>query len=50
MPVVRKLLEHAEQTKQRFLVGTPWKEAGLDDVQVELFESQFSTPLFDGMR
>ena len=39
-----------EQTKQRFLVGTPWKEAGLDDVQVELFESQFSTPLFDGMR
>ena len=39
-----------EQTNQRFLVGTPWKEAGLDDVQVELFESQFSTPLFDGMR
>ncbi len=39
-----------EQTKQRFLAGTPWKQAGLDDVQIDFLDSQFSTPLFDGMR
>lgn len=39
-----------EQTKQRFLAGTPWKQTELDDVQIDLFDSQFSTPLFDGMR
>lgn len=39
-----------EQTKQRFLAGTPWKQTELEDVQIELFESQLSTPLFNGMK